>query len=322
MAKMAKPRKKAKAKAASARAGVMFGKAAIIGIGLIGGSMALALRQKGLAKKIVGADSSAKHCAIAVNKKIVDEASGNFAKAVKDADLVVLCVPVSAMGEIAKAIAPHLKKGAIVTDVGSVKQAVVHAMQPFMPKGVHFIPAHPIAGTEHSGPNAALVNLFEGRWCVITPVKGSDPAAVKKLTKLWEALGSKVKIMDAPHHDKVLAITSHLPHLIAYTIVGTASDLGRHLKDEVIRFSASGFRDFTRVAASDPVMWRDVFLNNKDAVLEIIQRFSEDLTALQRAIRWGEGDKLYKLFSSSRAIRRQVLEQKQDTNEPMSKRKP
>lgn len=284
--------------------------------------MALALRSKGLAKKIVAGDSNAKHCKIALKKKIVDEASDNLPKLVKDADLVVFCVPVSAMGAIAKVIAPHLKKGAIITDVGSVKQAVIHGIQKHMPKGVHFIPAHPIAGTEHSGPDAGLANLFEGRWCVITPLKGSDKGAVKRLEKLWIALGSMVKIMDAPHHDKVLAITSHLPHLIAYTIVGTASDLGKHLKDEVIRFSASGFRDFTRVAASDPVMWRDVFLNNKEAVLEIIQRFSEDLTALQRAIRWDEGDKLYKLFKDSRAIRRQVLDQKQDTNEPMSKRKP
>jgi cyclohexadieny/prephenate dehydrogenase len=299
-----------------------FNKVAIIGIGLIGASLALGLRDKKLAKKVVAFDKSAKHCKIAQSKKIVDEATTNLQRAVKDADLVVLCIPVSFMGAVAKSMASYLKRGAILSDVGSVKQAVVNDVGDVVPRGVHFIPAHPIAGTEHSGPLAGRADLFQGRWCIVTPLKGSDKAAVKKITKMWEALGCKTKNMGAEHHDKVLAITSHLPHLIAYTIVSTASDLGTHLKDEVIRFSASGFRDFTRVAASDPTMWRDVFLNNREAVLEIIQRFSEDLTALQRAIRWGEGDKLYKLFSSSRAIRKAVLDQGQDTNEPMSKRKP
>jgi cyclohexadieny/prephenate dehydrogenase len=299
-----------------------FNKVAIIGVGLIGASLALALREHKLARKIVVGDKNAKHVKIALQKKIADQATTNLAAAVKDADLVVLCTPVSFMGAVAKTIAPALKKGAILSDVGSVKQAVVQDVKSHLPAHVHFVPAHPIAGTEHSGPLAGRADLFEGRWCIVTPLKKSNPVAVKKIVALWQNLGARTKNMDAAHHDKVLAITSHLPHLIAYTIVSTASDLGTHLKDEVIRFSASGFRDFTRVAASDPTMWRDVFLNNREAVLEIIQRFSEDLTALQRAIRWGEGDKLYKLFAQSRAIRKAVLDQKQDTNEPMNKRKP
>ncbi len=301
---------------------VLFHKAAIIGVGLIGASLALALREKKLAREIIVADKSARHCALALREGIAAEATRQLSRAVKDADLVVLCTPVGAMGAVARVLGPHLKKGAILSDVGSVKQTVIAEVAPHVPPGVHFVPAHPIAGTEHSGPRAGRADLFAGRWCVLAPLKGGNAAAAKKLARMWEKLGARVKTMSAAHHDKVLAITSHLPHLIAYTIVSTASDLGAHLKDEVIRFSASGFRDFTRVASSDPVMWRDVFLNNREAVLEIIQRFSEDLTALQRAIRWGEGDKLHRLFAESRKIRRQVLEQKQDTNEPMSQRKP
>jgi cyclohexadieny/prephenate dehydrogenase len=296
----------------------LFDKVAIIGIGHIGASLAKAIRKRKLARRLIAGDSNAKHVKIALADKITDAATTDLAKAVKDADLVVLCVPVGGMKAVAKTIARHLKKGAILSDVGSVKQAVIADIGGLVPAGVHFVPAHPIAGTEHSGPKAGLADLFEGRWCILTPLPSKDKAykaAVAKLRTLWKGLGAKVADMEASRHDRVLGITSHLPHLIAYTVVSTASDLGNELKSEVIRFSASGFRDFTRVASSDPVMWRDIFMNNREAVLEILQRFLEDLTALQRAIRWGEDKKLLELFTRSRAIRRKVLEAKQDSDE-------
>ena len=231
--------------------------------------------------------------------------------AIPDADRVVIGAPVGATQAVGEAIGPHLKKGAIITDVGSVKLAVIRDLMPYLPEGVEFVPGHPIAGTEHSGPENGFAELFEGRWQILTPLPGCDVKAVDKVAELWRRVGSQVEIMDPHHHDKVLAITSHLPHLIAYTIVGTANDLEGHMQQEVIKFSASGFRDFTRIAASDPVMWRDVFLNNREAVLEVIQRFTEDLTALQRAIRWGEGEVLHKRFSETRAIRRAIIDAKQ-----------
>jgi cyclohexadieny/prephenate dehydrogenase len=235
---------------------------------------------------------------------------------VRDADLVILCTPVGVYGEIAKGMASALRPGAILTDVGSVKSAVVRDVGPFVPKGVHFIPGHPIAGTEHSGPESGFAELFDGRWCVLTPPSGTDQAAIDRLAAFWKACGSHVEVMDAEHHDLVLAITSHVPHLIAYNIVNTARHLERVTDTEVIKFSAGGFRDFTRIAASDPVMWRDVFLNNKEAVLEMLGRFTEDLTQLQRAIRYGEGDTLYQLFVESRATRRSIIEAGQDTEAP------
>jgi cyclohexadieny/prephenate dehydrogenase len=235
------------------------------------------------------------------------------AEAVRDADLVVLCTPVGVFGEVAQRMAPGLKQGAIVSDVGSVKTAVIRDVGPHLPAGVHFVPGHPIAGTEHSGPDAGFAELFDGRWCVLTPPPGTDEAAVEQLKAFWKGCGSRVEVMDPRHHDIVLAITSHVPHLIAYNIVGTASDLEQVTQGEVIKFSAGGFRDFTRIAASDPTMWRDVFLNNREAVLEVLGRFSEDLSRLQRAIRWGEGDMLFDLFTRTRAIRREIIDAGQDT---------
>jgi cyclohexadieny/prephenate dehydrogenase len=235
---------------------------------------------------------------------------------VKDADLVVLCTPVGTFKALAEEIAPSLKRGAILSDAGSVKGAVIRDVGPFVPEGVHFVPAHPIAGTEQSGPTAGFAELFDGRWCILTPPDGTDPDAVAKLKKFWEGLGSNVEVMDAHRHDLVLAITSHVPHLIAYNIVGTADDLENVTEGEVIKYSAGGFRDFTRIAASDPTMWRDVFLNNREAVLEVLGRFSEDLSALQRAIRWGDGDTLFNLFTRTRAIRRSIIDAGQDTASP------
>ena len=234
----------------------------------------------------------------------------------KNADLVVLATPVGSFAEIASELGPHLKRGAIITDVGSVKMAVVRDVGPFVPEGVHFIPGHPIAGTEQSGPDSGFAELFDGRWCILTPPPGTDVDAVAKLKTYWEKLGSNVEVMEPKHHDLVLAIVSHLPHLIAYNIVGTAADLETVTQSEVIKFSASGFRDFTRIAASDPTMWRDIFLNNRDAVLEMLGRFNEDLAALQRAIRWGDGDALFNLFTRTRAIRRSIVEAGQDTAAP------
>ncbi len=289
----------------------LFERVAIIGIGLIGSSLAHALRQNGLARKIVCADANPEHVKKAVHLKIVDEATRDNCAAVENADLVILCTPISSLSKIAAEIAPSLANGCIVSDVSSVKQAVIRDVGPSIPAHVHFIPAHPIAGTEHSGPEAGFAELFKGRWCILTPLPGTDEKALKKLRTLWEVCGSMIEVMEPRHHDQVLAITSHLPHLIAYTIVGTATDIAEDLKQEVIRYSASGFRDFTRIAASDPIMWRDIFLNNREAVLEVLQRFSEDLTALQRAIRWGEGDKLEELFARTREIRRGIIKEKQ-----------
>lgn len=288
-----------------------FGTLALIGVGLIGSSIARAARTYGLAHKIICADHSADVCARVQALGFADVVTSNMAEAVRDADLIILCVPVGAMDAVGAAIGPHIKAGAIVSDVGSVKMHVVQVLAPHIPATAHFIPAHPIAGTEHSGPEAGFDTLFKGRWCIATPQAGADGDAVKRLSDFWAGMGSMVVSMEAGHHDRTLAITSHVPHLIAYTIVGTATDLEGDLQSEVIKFSASGFRDFTRIAASDPVMWRDVFLTNKDAVLEILQRFTEDLTALQKAIRRGDGATLQDTFTRTRAIRRKIIEAKQ-----------
>ncbi len=292
-------------------ADVLFPRIALIGIGLIGSSLARVVRRDGLAEHISVAARSQKTLDRVVELGIADSVTFEPAEAVADADLVVLGTPIGVCGDVAQAMAPGLKAGAIVSDVGSVKGAVIRDVGPALPEGVHFVPGHPVAGTEHSGPDAGFAELFENRWCILTPPPGTDEAAVEKVAALWRQAGSHIEIMDASHHDHVLAITSHLPHLIAYTITGTATDLEEHLKREVIKFSASGFRDFTRIAASDPVMWRDIFLNNREAVLEMLGRFSEDLAALQRAIRWGEGDTLEDLFTRTREIRRGIIEANQ-----------
>ncbi len=290
----------------------MFDKVAFLGIGLIGSSLARVMRRDNLAGHITINARSQATLDKAMELGLADSATLDVGEAVKNADLILLCAPIGANATLAKAMGPHLKDGAIISDVGSVKEAVIRDISPHLPDGVHLVPGHPIAGTEHSGPEAGFAELFDGRWCVLTPPPGTDEEAVGKVSNLWQRAGMMIEIMDAKHHDQVLAITSHLPHLIAYTIVGTATDLESHVEKEVVKFSASGFRDFTRIAASDPVMWRDIFLNNKDAVLEILGRFSEDLSALQRAIRWGEGDKLEELFQRTRKIRREVIEAKQD----------
>lgn len=301
----------------------MFERVALVGIGLIGSSISHAARRGGLAKEIVGSARTKATVDTALKLGLISKGYESAAEAVAGADLVVLSVPVGACGPLTAEIAPHMKKGAILTDVGSVKAQVVRDMAPNVPAGVHFVPGHPIAGTEQSGPEAGFAELFDGRWTILTPEAHTDAAAVEKLRAFWEALGAKVEVMDPQHHDMVLAITSHLPHLIAYTIVGTADELAQVTESEVIKFSAGGFRDFTRIAASDPTMWRDVFLNNKDAVLEMLGRFSEDLTALQRAIRWGDGETLFNLFTRTRAIRRGIIEQGQETAEPdFGRRKP
>jgi cyclohexadieny/prephenate dehydrogenase len=289
----------------------LFNRVALIGFGLIGGSIARAARAQGLAGEIVTTARSEKTRARVAELGIVDAVLATNAEAVRDADLVILCIPVGACGPVAQEIAPHLKPGAIVSDVGSVKGAIVREMAPHLPANVHFVPAHPVAGTEHSGPDSGFAELFINRWCILTPPEGTDAAATERLRAFWAGMGARVEIMTPDHHDLVLAITSHLPHLIAYTIVSTATDLEEDLKSEVIAFSAGGFRDFTRIAASDPVMWRDIFLRNREAVLEMLQRFSEDLTALQRAIRWGEADTLEERFTRTRAIRRSIIEAKQ-----------
>jgi cyclohexadieny/prephenate dehydrogenase len=294
----------------------VFQHVALIGVGLIGSSISHAIQRKGLAGLITGSAHSKATIAKALELRLIARGCVHAADAVKGADLVILCVPVGVCGAIAQEIAPNLKPGAILTDVGSVKAAVVRDVAPHVPEGVHFVPGHPIAGTEHSGPEAGFAELFDNRWTILTPTPESDAVAVAKLKAFWEALGSKVEVMSPEHHDMVLAITSHLPHLIAYNIVNTAAHLERVTDTEVIKFSAGGFRDFTRIAASDPTMWRDVFLNNKDAVLEMLGRFSEDLTELQRAIRFGDGDTLFRLFEESRDIRRGVIEAGQDTAAP------
>jgi cyclohexadieny/prephenate dehydrogenase len=289
----------------------LFDRVALIGIGLIGSSLARVLRRDSPKTHIVACARRAETLAAVRRLEIADETTDDPAKAVAGADLVVLATPLSAYAGIAAAIAPALKPGAIVTDVGSVKEQVIRDLQPVLPQGVHLVPGHPVAGTEHSGPESGFAELFRDRWCILTPLPDGAPEPVAKIKALWELAGMKVVTMPADHHDKVLAMTSHLPHLIAYTIVGTANALGDDLKSEVIAFSAGGFRDFTRIAASDPVMWRDVFLQNREAVLEMLQRFTEDLTALQRAIRRGEGDALEDWFTRTRAIRRSVIEAKQ-----------
>lgn len=284
---------------------------ALIGLGLIGSSLAWALKRGNLAQEIIGTARSAATRAKALELGFIDRAEADPAAAVIGADLIVLAAPVGANGALAEAIGPVLAPGAIVTDVGSVKLAVIDAVAPHLPEGVHLVPAHPVAGTEHSGPEAGFAELFENHWCILTPPEGCDPAAVEKISELWRRAGSMVDIMDAAHHDKVLAITSHLPQLIAYNIVGTVLDIEHVTDREVVKYAAGGFRDFTRIAASDPEMWRDVFLNNQEAVLEMLGRFTEDLAVLQRAIRWGDDKALEELFTRTRAIRRDLIEAKQ-----------
>ena len=294
----------------------MIGRLAVIGLGLIGSSILRAADARRLAEVSVAYDAEPAVRARVAELGIADEAASSPAEAVKDADIIVLCVPVGAMGAVAQAIAPHVKPGAIVSDVGSVKGAVLNALRTHLPSGVHVVPAHPVAGTEYSGPDAGFATLFKNRWCIVTPPEGADEGAVQAVTALWTALGANVETMTAEHHDLVLAITSHVPHLIAYNIVGTAADLEKVTSSEVIKYSAGGFRDFTRIAASDPTMWRDVFLNNREAVIEVLGRFTEDLIALQRAIRWEQGETLFDLFTRTRAIRRSIIEIGQETAAP------
>jgi cyclohexadieny/prephenate dehydrogenase len=295
---------------------VIYNRVALIGLGLIASSMFWAMKRKGLAGEVTGYARSRETRDTARRIGLCDRVCETAVDAVKGADLVVLCVPVGVMGAVAAEIAPHLKPGATVTDVGSVKRDVIENVGPHLPSGVHFVPGHPLAGTEHSGPEAGFAELFENRWCLLVPAADSDPEAVARLRHLWEEIGSNVEEMDADHHDLVLAVTSHAPHLIAYTMVGVADDLGRVTDSEVIKYSAAGFRDFTRIAASDPTMWRDVFLTNKDATLEILGRFTEELFALQRAIRTGDGAHLHDYFTRTRSIRRGIIEAGQDTDAP------
>ncbi|MDP2519520.1 prephenate/arogenate dehydrogenase family protein [Shimia thalassica] len=295
----------------------VFDRVALIGLGLIASSMFWAIKRGGLAGEVTGYARSQATRDTAREIGLCDRVCDTVADAVEGADLIVLCVPVGAMGSVAAEMAASLKSGAIISDVGSVKRAVIDAVQPHLPEDVHFVPAHPLAGTEHSGPESGFAELYDNRWCIIVPAdKDTSPEAVAKLRALWEGMGANVDQMDADHHDLVLAVTSHAPHLIAYTMVGVADDLRRVTDSEVIKYSAAGFRDFTRIAASDPTMWRDVFLNNKDATLEILGRFTEELFALQRAIRTGDGDHLFDYFTHTRAIRRGIIEAGQDTEAP------
>jgi len=294
----------------------MFDKIALIGIGLIGSSLARVIKREGLAGHVSISTRSDTTLQRAEELGLGDSYTADASIAVTDADLVIVSVPVGSSGAVAAEIAPALKKGAILTDVGSTKRSVIAQMSPFVPDGVHFIPGHPLAGTEKSGPDAGFAELFENRWCIFTPLPGTDPAALEKLVAFWRACGSHTDIMDADHHDRVLAIVSHLPHIIAYNIVGTTSDLEEIAEGEVIKYAASGFRDFTRLAASDPTMWRDVCLHNKDAILEMLARFSEDLAYLQKAIRWGDGEKLFDLFTRTRAVRRSIIDAGQDVDVP------
>ncbi|MFY0596660.1 MAG: prephenate/arogenate dehydrogenase family protein [Cognatishimia sp.] len=294
----------------------VYDRVALIGLGLIASSMYWAIKRAGLAGEVTGYARSQETRDTARKIGLCDQVFDTAQEAVKDADLVVLCVPVGVMGAVAKDLAPALKSGATVTDVGSVKRQVIDDVSPFLGDGIHFVPAHPLAGTEHSGPESGFAELFDNRWCLIIADENTDRSAVDDLARFWRGLGSNVEEMDADHHDLVLAVTSHTPHLIAYTMVGVADDLRRVSESEVIKYSASGFRDFTRIAASDPTMWRDVFLNNKDATLEILGRFTEELFALQRAIRQGDGEHLHDYFTRTRAIRRGVIEAGQDTDAP------
>jgi cyclohexadieny/prephenate dehydrogenase len=294
----------------------LFERLAIIGFGLIGSSIARAARHLNLARAIVAIDRDAAVLDRVRALGLADEALDDVAAGVRGANHVVLCVPVGACGTVAAAMAAALERGCIVSDVGSVKGSVVAQVEPHVPPGVHFVPAHPVAGTEYSGPDAGFATLFLNRWCILTPPEGTDEAAVETVRGFWAAMGSDVEVMTPQHHDLVLAITSHVPHLIAYNIVGTAADLETVTQSEVIKFSAGGFRDFTRIAASDPTMWRDIFLHNKDAVLEMLGRLNEDISLLARAIRWGEGDKLHDLFTRTRDIRRGIISSGQETPEP------
>ncbi len=294
----------------------LFERLALVGMGLIGSSIARAARAQGVVRTIVATARSEATRKRVLELGIADEVVDSNASAVGNADLVIACIPVGQSGVAARDIGPHLKAGAIVSDVGSVKASVVRDMAPHLPKNVHFVPAHPVAGTEHSGPDAGFAELFVGRWCIITPPPGTDQGAVDRISAFWRAIGAKVEVMTPEHHDLVLAITSHVPHLIAYTIVGTADELSAVTRSEVLQFSAGGFRDFTRIAASDPTMWRDVFLGNKEAVLEMLGTFSEDLAALTRAIRRGDGDLLFEHFTRTRAIRRGIVQIGQDSSAP------
>jgi cyclohexadieny/prephenate dehydrogenase len=294
----------------------LFNRLALIGVGLIGSSIARAARAQGLVREIVATARSAATRRRVAELGLADQVVESNQAAVAGADLVIVCIPVGACGEVAAEIGPHLAPGAIVSDVGSVKGAVLRDMAPHLPAGVHFVPAHPVAGTENSGPDAGFAGLFVGRWCILTPPEDADAAAVEKLAAFWRALGANVETMPAAHHDLVLAITSHLPHLIAYTIVGTADELAEVTRSEVLKFSAGGFRDFTRIAASDPTMWRDVFLTNKEAVLEMLGTFNEDISQLTRAIRRGDGDALFEHFTRTRAIRRGIVQIGQDSTAP------
>ena len=290
----------------------LFKRLALIGIGLIGSSVARIAMQNGdIAGEVVANARTQATLDRVTELGIAHRVELDPARAVEGADCVMLCAPVGAYAALAEAIAPHLAPGAIITDVGSTKQSVIRDVGPLVPEGVHFVPGHPMAGTEYSGPDSGFLTLFQGRWCLLTPPPGTDEDAVEKIAELWRRCGSMIEIMEPAHHDKVVAIVSHLPHLLAFTICGTADDLADESRQQVLKFAAAGFRDFTRIAASDPVMWRDVFLNNREAVLDVLQRFTEDLTALQRAIRWGDGDQLLDLFTRTRAIRRSIIDAKQ-----------
>ena len=295
---------------------VIYQRVALIGLGLIASSIFWAVKRSGIANEVIGFARSSETRETARRIGLCDRVCETAKQAVEGADLVILCVPVGAMEELAKHIAPALVKGVTVSDVGSVKRAVIDAVAPHIPDGVHFIPAHPLAGTEHSGPESGFAALFENRWCLLVPPENGDKTALAKLSAFWQGMGANVDQIDADHHDLVLAVTSHAPHLIAYTMVGVADDLRRVTDNEVIKYSAAGFRDFTRIAASDPTMWRDVFLTNKDATLEILGRFTEELFALQRAIRQADGDHLHEYFTRTRSIRRGILEAGQDTDQP------
>ncbi|UWR23112.1 prephenate/arogenate dehydrogenase family protein [Sulfitobacter sp. S190] len=301
---------------------IVYDRVALIGLGLIASSIFWASKRGNLAGEVVGYARSADTRDTAREIGLCDTVYDDIRDAVRDADLVVLCVPVGVMGDVVAQIADVLKPGATLTDVGSVKRDVITSVTPHLPQGVHFVPAHPLAGTEHSGPRSGFAELFDNRWSLLVPVDGTAPAATAKLRRFWEGLGANVEEMDADHHDLVLAVTSHAPHLIAYTMVGVADDLRRVTDSEVVKYSAAGFRDFTRIAASDPTMWRDVFLTNKDATLEILGRFTEELFALQRAIRQGDGDHLFDYFTRTRAIRRGIIEAGQDTDAPNFGRTP